>query len=252
MIDRTLLRYGWKRDLPDQRDLLFTAAVPHALPPRVDLIPKCPPVYAQGWTNSCTGNAVAGAVHFDKMLQGLPPIQPSRLFLYYNGRYLEGFTAVDRGAAIRDVIKGAAKWGYPAETSWPFVEQFITERPPKPVYAEALPHAVKRYLSVPQTAYSIKNALAGGLPVICGVSIYPSFETDAVLRSGVVPMPRQGERLLGGHAILLVGYDDKLKRYLWRNSWGDNYGVGGYGTIPYAYIENPKLAADFWVISSVV
>jgi C1A family cysteine protease len=253
MTDRSLIRYGWQRDFPDHRDILYTVSSPMVpLPPHVDLRPQCPPIYAQGWTNSCTGNATAGAIHFDKLRQGLPPVIPSRLFLYYNGRVPEGGALHDRGAAIRDVVKGAAKYGYPAETSWPFEIERITRRPDAPVYVEAAPHAIRKYLSVPQVGYSIRNALASGLPVICGVSVYQSFEREDVLRSGIVPLPRKTERLLGGHAILLVGYDAASKRYIWRNSWGETYGMQGYGTIPYAFVEDPQLAADFWVINSVV
>lgn len=246
-------KWGWRRDLPDHRDLMFTVPVPPAaLPTIADLRPQCPAPFDQGQTNSCTGNAAAAAVIVDKIRQGIAPASPSRLFLYYNGRATEHAAGVDGGATIRDVVKGAARWGYPAEGSWPFEEVLVTQRPAPAAYAEARPHAVKQYLSVPQNEYSIRQALAQGCPVVFGVSVYESFERRDVVKSGDIPMPKRSERLLGGHAILLVGYDDGQRLYRFLNSWGTVFGQSGFGTLSYEYVHNPRLAGDFWVIKAVV
>jgi C1A family cysteine protease len=81
-----------------------------------------------------------------------------------------------------------------------------------------------------------------------GFSVYDSFESDEVAKTGIVPMPMKSESLLGGHATMAVGYDDKTQRFLVRNSWGESWGMKGYFTIPYAYLENRSLSDDLWTI----
>src|SRR4030095_2793109 len=111
---RKIKRYGWIPDIPDQRDFLYAAppAFLRALPPKVDLRKKCPPVYDQGQLGSCTANAIAGAIEFDQMKEQLPQIfLPSRLFIYYNERVIEGTVDSDSGAMLRDGIKTVAKQG---------------------------------------------------------------------------------------------------------------------------------------------
>src|SRR5450759_909977 len=108
-----IARYGWLPDLPDQRDYFYAAPVEMAgaLPISIDLRPQCPPVYDQGQLGSCTANAIAGAIEFDRMKQKLADFVPSRLFIYYNERVIEGTVRSDSGAMIRDGIKSVASLG---------------------------------------------------------------------------------------------------------------------------------------------
>src|SRR3954452_16783911 len=109
---RKIKGYGWTRDLPDGRDMLYAAPPPAlaALPRRVDLRKQCPPVYDQGQLGSCTANAIGGAIEFDQMKEKLPEIFiPSRLFIYYNERVIEGTVNTDAGPMLRDGIKTVAK-----------------------------------------------------------------------------------------------------------------------------------------------
>src|SRR3954452_17409791 len=128
---RQVKRYGWVRDLPDQRDHVYAApAMPRAaLPPSADLRGQCPPVYDQGQLGSCTANAIGGAFEFDLLAQGLADFVPSRLFIYYNERAIEGSIDSDSGAMIRDGIKSVAKVGVCAETSWKYDITKFTEGP---------------------------------------------------------------------------------------------------------------------------
>lgn len=97
----------------------------------------------------------------------------------------------------------------------------------------------------------MKACLASGYPFAFGFTVYENFESDAVAATGVVPMPGTSEQVLGGHAVLAVGYDDAQQRFIVRNSWGSAWGMGGYFTMPYAYLTNPDLASDFWKIQAV-
>ena len=94
----------------------------------------------------------------------------------------------------------------------------------------------------------MRTCLAGGEPFVFGFSVYESFESDVVAKTGVVPMPRKHEKLLGGHAVCCVGYDDTAKRFIVRNSWGSQWGQTGYFTIPYQYLGDRNLSDDFWYV----
>ena len=94
----------------------------------------------------------------------------------------------------------------------------------------------------------MKGCLASGYPFVFGFSVYDSFESEAVARSGEMPMPQPTERLLGGHAVLAVGYDDATQRFIVRNFWGRKWGMAGYFTMPYGYMTDSNLADDFWTI----
>ena len=244
-------RFGWLPDLPDARDHMYAApmATMVALPAKVDLRPHCPPVYDQGQLGSCTGNAIAGAVQFDREKQKLKPdFVPSRLFIYYNERVIEGTVESDSGAQIRDGIKSVAKQGVPPETDWPYDIAKFAHKPPAKAYTDALKDQAVSYSRVSRTLSQMKGCLASGYPFVFGFTVYDSFESDQVAKTGIVPMPGHGESVLGGHAVLAVGYDYSQQRFIVRNSWGPHWGMKGYFTIPYAYLTERGLSSDFWTI----
>ena len=245
-----LCRYGWIPDLPDSRDRLFQAPrSPRKLPPSVDLRSGCPPVYDQGYLGSCTANAIGAAVEFDQRKQKLAnPFTPSRLFIYYNERALEGTIASDSGAMLRDGIKTVAAQGTCPEPMWPYLEVNFSERPPATCYKVAKTHPAAQYSRLPHDLRQMKTCLAAGYPFVFGFTVYESFHSDSVASSGSAPMPDSSETALGGHAVMAVGYDDASSRLLARNSWGTGWGMGGYFTLPYAYVADNNLADDFWTI----
>ncbi len=249
---RTFGHYGWIPDLPDARDRVYK--LPRrtsALPPSADLRKGCPAIYDQGDLGSCTANAIGGAIEFDQIKQKLKASTPSRLFIYYNERAIEGTIDTDSGAQIRDGIKSVASQGACPEPMWPYVEQSYANRPPAPCYKYAKLHPAVQYARVTQSVGQLKACVAAGYPFVFGFTVYESFESDAVAKSGIVPMPATTEMLLGGHAVMAVGYDDAAQRFLVRNSWGTSWGMGGYFTIPYVYLTDGNLADDFWVIRVV-
>jgi C1A family cysteine protease len=247
-------KFGWLPDLPDQRDFLYSVSIQHlqTLPPQVNLRPGCPPVYDQGQLGSCTANAIGAALQFDELKQKeATPFQPSRLFIYYNERAIENTVDSDSGARIRDGIKSVGTTGYCPETEWPYnIDQFA-EKPPTACYQDAKKYKAIKYQRVMQSLPQMKGALAAGTPFVAGFSVYESIRNPDVEKTGDIPLPQQSESLLGGHAILIVGYDDAKQVFNLRNSWGDSWGDGGYGTLPYAYLSSPSLADDFWVITTV-
>jgi C1A family cysteine protease len=245
--------YGWVADLPDQRDFSYSAPAPllMALPPSVDLRPHCPPVYDQGQLGSCTGNAIGGAIQFEQIKQGVSNFVPSRLFIYYEERVIEHTVNSDSGAQIRDGIKVVAKQGAPPETDWPYDISKFTEKPPAVAFADAAKNKVISYQRVTRALSQFKGCLASGYPFVFGFTVYDSFESMAVARSGHAPMPQPGEKVAGGHAVLAVGYDDQNQWFIVRNSWAATWGMKGYFTLPYQYLLETNLSDDFWTIRMV-
>lgn len=248
-------KYGWVPDHPDHRDFSYVAKrhVIEALPPSADLRASCPPAYDQGNLGSCTANALGAAHQYDQMRQAeVGAFMPSRLFIYYNERVIEHTINSDAGAMLRDGIKTIVSQGVCPEKSWPYVLSKFASKPPKVCYSAALKSQGLIYQRLDQTdLLALKGCLGEGLPFVFGFSVYESFETAEVATSGVAPMPGVSERLLGGHAVMAVGYDDYAQRFLVRNSWGVGWGQQGYFTMPYAYLTNVNLAADFWCLRTV-
>src|ERR1700716_579353 len=217
---RKIAKYGWIPDQPDQRDHLYAAPTQFlaALPPSADLRAHCPAVYNQGALGSCTANAIGAAIEFDRLKQKLSDFVPSRLFIYYNERVIEGTVSSDSGAQIRDGVKSVNQAGAPPETDWPYDISKFADKPPQPAYDDAKQHEAILYQRVTQTLPQLKGCLAAGFPFVFGFVVYESFESQEVASTGQAPMPQAGEQQLGGHAVLAVGYDESQQRFIVRNS----------------------------------
>lgn len=245
--------YGWIPDKVDNRDLKFAVSQPvtKQLPLKVDLRLQLPPVYAQGNIGSCTAQSVCAAFHFCQRKAKLYDFAPSRLFTYYTTRDLEGTVNEDSGAMLRDTIKAINKFGACPESIWPYNINKFMVKPTPTCYDTASRHTAVSYYQVSQNLNQMKGCLAEGYPFAFGMIVYDSFEGDIVASTGVVQLPTPGEQQVGGHAVLVVGYDDSQQRFIVRNSWGSNWGMSGYFTLPYGYIVNSDLATDFWTIRLV-
>jgi C1A family cysteine protease len=234
-----------QRQLPDLRDLsidsLFSpideSITP--LPPTVDLRAKCPPIYDQKQTGSCTGNAgVAARI----MLSDLK-VDLSRLNLYYNERLLEGDVTKDGGATMRSIGKALQKFGVCEEKYQPFSENMVTVAPSVSANENAPNYKIKAYYGLTTLQQIRQTILTTQKPVLGLIELYDNFNDTLV--NGIVPMPK-GD-FIGNHAILFVGYSDEGKYLIFRNSWGKGFGKDGYGYLPYAYVEQGH-SADFWYL----
>jgi C1A family cysteine protease len=179
--------------------------------------------------------------------RGAPDVALSRLQLYYDERAMEGTINSDAGAEIRDGIKCAAR-GVGEETLWAYDINKFEERPPQACYADAVKFEALSYQRVGISATMLKNALAAGHPVVIGLTLYESFESDAVARFGAVPMPAPHEAPVGGHCMYVVGYGQRHGYFTVRNSWGTDWGDRGDCYFPEQYLGSSRYGSDYWVI----
>ena len=217
-----------------------------SLPAKIDLRSKFPPVIDQGDLGSCTACAISGLVGYD-----IPGFIGSPLFMYYNECVLEGHVGDDSGATVPDTIATLAKYGICPESDWPYNINNFAVKPPTKAYTNGTKHKAIKYANILNTLNGMKQSLVSGCPFILGITVYSSFETMAVERTGMVPMPSKRDSILGGHAVVCVGYDDSKQRFIMRNSWGPLWGDKGYFYLPYAYLLNIDLASDLWCVSKM-
>lgn len=274
--------FGWLPDMPSIKD--YTSehdkvkpqlAAVHgvkgsaaALPVTVDLRAWCSPIENQLNLGSCTANAGVGMLEYYQRRAYGKDIDASRLFLYKATRDLLKWTG-DTGAFLRSTMEAMVLFGVPPEEYWPYVVANFDIEPSAFLYSFGQNYQALKYyrLDPPGTAKpalltAIKTNLASGLPSMFGFTVYSSYNQASVANQGAIPYPVAADRVVGGHAIMAVGYNDSLQirnaaagavattgALLIRNSWGTAWGNGGYGWLPYAYVLN-GLATDWWALIS--
>ena len=245
----TIPKYHWVPDKLDKRDhpYLLTGASQSSV---VDLRPYCSTIENQGNLGSCTGQAIAGAIELLHK-RASRTLDVSRLFIYYYERQYIGTVNYDSGAYIRDGIKVCYTYGAPVESLWPYnINKFRTV-PPSTAMQDAAKRKVTSYQRVADFN-GVIDAVASGHPVVVGFTVYSSFESNSVAKTGVMPYPNTiKERVLGGHAVLIVGYNKNRNVFIVRNSWGSGWGEGGYFYMPFQVIQNTSMSSDFWIIKSL-
>ncbi len=242
-------KYHWVKDKIDTRDHPYQLTGV-SQPNIVDLRQYCSLIEDQGNLGSCTGNAIAGAIELiNKRNNKL--LDVSRLFIYYYERMLIGTINYDSGAYIRDGIKACYTYGAPTENLWPYNISKFKIQPPSTAIVDAAKRKVTSYQRAADFD-AVMDAVTSGYPVIVGFSVYSSFDTPTVAKTGVMPYPNTTrERLLGGHAVLIVGYNKNNNTFIVRNSWGTGWGDKGYFYMPFQVIQNTRMSSDFWIIKTI-
>ncbi|MCP4601172.1 MAG: C1 family peptidase, partial [Proteobacteria bacterium] len=204
-------------------------------------------------TSSCVAHAVAGAIDVLETKAGLPYVPPSRLFLYFNARRYHSKSVTDSGTYIRTCIKGLLKAGVPDEKYWPFStsKSKINRRPGWEPYMKAFSRRDGEYYAIRSSGSariaSIKAALSDGYPVAFGTPVAKSFLSSS--GPHVVDKPSSADTIVGGHAMLIVGYKEDAGRVLFEvlNSWGTRYRDDGYVWLTDDYIKW-RLTNDLTII----
>ena len=255
---------GWLPDIPDLRDYtpeheeirkIFKSSFrAKKLPSEIDLREFCSPIEDQSNLGSCTAQAVLGLVEYLERKTKGENLDASRRFLYKITRNLYNLKG-DTGAFIRGTIRALRIFGACPEKYWSYDVSRFDEEPSSFCYAFAQAYRAIKYFRLANTdpkklLEELKLYLSKGLPLAFGFTVYSSIYDEKVEKTGDIPFPRPGDRVVGGHAIMAVGYNDKKKALIIRNSWGPSWGDKGYGTLPYDYILK-DLADDFWVITSL-
>lgn len=224
------------------------AVATSAGPLRVDLRKWCSLVEDQGNVGSCTANAVVGAYEYFQRRTTGENVEASRFFLYRATRRLLGWEGRgDTGAFIRSTIRALRLFGVPPEEYWPYNERDFDREPQAFQYAFAQNFRAIQYFRIEEQIGQLKSALDSGLPFAFGFTCFTSMFTPQVRASGVIPYPNPKEGVEGGHAVLAVGYTDS--HVLIRNSWGEEWGVDGYGFLPWTFFDRSRpLATDCWAL----
>jgi C1A family cysteine protease len=222
--------------------------VPKIIPAIVDLRNKLPVIYDQGNLGSCTANALCYCFDYVDDTN----FYPSRLFLYYNVRMLDKNVNQDAGSTLTQGIVALEKYGISSENLWPYIIPKFRDKPSPNAYLDASKHKLLSAKRVQQTMSSMKGCLQSGFPFVTGIMIYSSFESNVATKTGYIPMPNtRTERLLGGHAVTCVGYNDTRGVWIMKNSWGTGWGDNGNFYLPYNYLLSASLSGDLWQITKV-
>lgn len=259
-------KFGWKRDLKDPRDFLNKVSRhPNrtvTLPVSVDNSPYCSPIEDQGAVGSCTANSVAAILEYNDLRFGTKEghTDVSRLFTYYATRIIDNTVSEDAGAYIRSAVKSVAKYGACPEKLWPYVENQWNVMPMTPCWEAASRRTISEYTRINDGQLEgFKLVLSQNKLIVFGFEVYDELMSHETKSTGKLRMPSGGSQCQGGHAVVLVGYDDEMLNldgskgaFKVRNSWGVEWGQKGYFWMPYAYVSNPRLSSDFWTIQSIV
>jgi C1A family cysteine protease len=244
-------QYLQKQDRLAPAKLVFlNIPVIKTVPPIVDLRLKCGPIGNQGNLGSCTAFALSSVVSFIKQKSS-----QSELFIYYNERVIANTVNQDSGAMMRDGISALQKYGVCNGVLWPYSVKKFKDKPPPRCYLDAAKNKALSVQNIPNTMPAMQNCLANGYPFVVGIPVYPSFESYAVSKTGQVPMPLKTDPILGYHAVVCVGFNNTLKCWIMRNSWGAAWGAKGYFYLPYAYLTTDATdkveGFDLWVITQM-
>ncbi len=229
----------------------FDSSLSLTLPSSYDLSDRLPIIYDQGNLGSCTANSVAWLYRYYKTT-----FSPSRLFIYYYSRLFDQIggdnsVKIDDGTTLKQAMNVIKKKGVVANRFYPYIIKKYAKRPPAYLNIKAKKRRIKSYQLVNQDIDSMKSLISSGTPFVFGFIVFSSFLYSSTESTGIIPYPDIGvESVLGGHALVAVGYDDSTQLIKCVNSYGRSWGDNGYLYMPYNYILNPSFTDDLWMISN--
>ena len=255
--------FGWSADPYDPQDEEYKFA-PAVYAPGTDIKPVVynitPRVKNQLQEGSCVFHAATEAMEAAEIMNN-PPKQRPRLapqFAYYHYREVEGDITVDSGANIRTAMKLMARDGVCAEALWPYSLDNFKTKPSEAAYQDAQGHKIAQYHAVDQDLADLLICLSSGRNIVCGISVFESFKSDACAQTGIIPLPGLREKFLGGHGILVHGHNVHQKVFICQNSWGTDWGCQpptyperGHFYLPFDYLTTGGLANSFWTVDLV-
>lgn len=229
---------------------LFEASA--ALPVSIDLSSGFPAAFDQAQEGSCTSQGWAAIYDFFQLqairtkatnleeyeFKANQYVPAARQFIYYNERLIEGDVDQDGGAMVSTGAQVLSQMGFCDESLWPYTSTDIYTKPAQDCYDEALKHKISGSYAL-NGQDQIIHCLASGFPVVCGIEVFEELESDQVAQTGILPDPSSDEQSIGGHCIVLVGYDLTKNRIKCRNSWGQSWGIdNGYFWVTCNYLNS--------------
>jgi len=232
---------------PDPRDVPLPR-LPRNISTLVDFRPTWPHIEQQGTFGTCGSNSTTSGVEYFRYQAG-DTEDKSRMATYWWARKYDDLLGADNGCTIRSALKSLQKIGAPPESMWPYRKEYLNMEPTAEVVSAAASCRISGYYNIRNgDVEAIRGALAMGYPIVLGLYMFSGFEGMDALRTGKIPLPKDGEASKGGHAVDLVGYNDATQCFIGANSWG-NWGDKGFFYLPYEYVEN--FSFDSWCISGV-
>jgi C1A family cysteine protease len=196
---------------------------------------------------------------YDEIKQyGVARVIPSRAYIYFNERLMEGTVAQDSGASLKAGMQSIKKYGFCQESDFPYLPGQFRTRPPPECYAQGERYRELKYYRVRSQTAAVKAALASGYVVVIGLVAFPELESPAVAATGQLTGPKPGEKPFGGHAVLIVGYTagssgpsgpGSQGSFIVRNSWGPDWGDQGYFYMPFDYLD--QYVPDAYVVQQI-
>lgn len=246
-----LRNLNWRPSRPNQNAKIWQPKRRMVKPPAfIDPLDLNTPlaIWDQGQLGSCTAHGTGFVFAYRIWKTHGIMFMPARLFIYYCERMIEGDVDQDAGAQVSDGLDSLLKYGCPPESEWPYdISQFATE-PPQTCWIDGLKEVGLEKNAVQCTVDMIRQSLLADLPVTLGFTVFASFMNQSVADTGVMPMPKDGEEVEGGHCVAVVAYNDDNKTFTCRNSWGASWGKAGRFTIPYDFLSN---CSDAWNLPKV-
>jgi len=260
-----LNHYGWIPDNPDFRDKYLICSEQNSAfsfskiktsneKELVDLRSHFPKIYNKETLACCGVHAICAIIeYFEYKSYAHNPIKPSKQFMYYNQRLISKKGEYDSGGTIRDCLKIINKFGICSEYECEYNPLYYNFKPSIDCYKMASFYNIISYKRIDSNNFlklldNIIDCLNEKIPVICGITLYDSFNNVSTVENGYVKMPQKSESIIGTLTITIIGYIKKNKQFIFRNCFGTEWGDEGYGYIPYQYISNKDLARDFWII----